>query len=377
MNFEEHAAKLLLAAEGIHVPVARLVLSASDAEEAARDLGAVMVKAQVATGKRGKAGGIKSAGNAPQARKVAAEILGMEIAGLLVRRVLIEQQCAIASEYYAAILNDPKTQGPLVLYSPHGGMDIEEIAAAHPDAIYRFPVDIRKGYNATDAVSMLAGAVAEPSIDAVADVLVKLYQTYRNNDAELVEINPLALTTSGCLMALDCKFVLDDSSIKRQAALADRGVPETLSDREAEAKQLGFKYIELDGEVGVLANGAGLTMTTMDVVQYYGARPANFLEIGGDAYTLAKPALALLLGNSSIKALVVNFCGAFARTDVMVQGVVSAWNELKPALPVFFSVHGTGEEQAVAMLKAELGIEPFETMDEAIVAAIESCRETQ
>ena len=376
MNFEEHAAKPLLAAEGIRVPSGRLVESASQALNAAAELGKpVVVKAQVPTGKRGKAGGIKSADNAEETGAAAAQILGMEIAGHRVERVLVEEQCVIAKEYYAAILNDAETSGPLVLFSVHGGMDIEEIAATHENAICRFPVDIRKGFEKSDATGMLNGVSLQPSVEAVADVLVRLYQTYRNNDAELVEINPLVATANGDLIALDCKFVLDDSSIKRQATLAANAVPEVLTSMEAEARDLGFKYIDLDGDVGVLANGAGLTMTTMDVVKHYGARPANFLEIGGDAYTLAKPALALLLSNSNIKSLVVNFCGAFARTDVMVKGVISAWTELNPELPIFFSVHGTGEEEAVAMLRAKLGIEPFNTMDEAIQAAIASVGE--
>ena len=182
----------------------------------------------------------------------------------------------------------------------------------------------------------------------------------------------MVVTTGGDLIALDCKFVLDDSSIKRQESLAKSGVAESMTSLEAKAWAAGFKYIDLDGDVGVLANGAGLTMTTMDVVQHYGGQPANFLEIGGDAYTLAKPALSLLLGNSNIKSLVVNFCGAFARTDVMVEGVLDAWSELRPDIPVFLSVHGTGEERAVAMLRSQLGIEPYDTMDEAIRAAISS-----
>ena len=377
MNFEEHAAKPLLAAQGIHVPCARLARTVSECEAAARELGTIMVKAQVPTGKRGKAGGIKPAGDPSQAREAASNILGMQIAGHTVEQVLIEQQCHIAAEYYAAVLNDPDTKGPLVLFSPHGGMDIEEIAATHPGAVYRCCVDIRKGFAESDAMNMLEGVLVKPSVEAVADVLVKLYQTYRENDSELIEINPLALTAGGELMALDCKFVLDDSSIKRQTALERCGSPDNLSAMEAEAKRLGFKYIELDGEIGVLANGAGLTMTTMDVVAHHGARPANFLEIGGDAYTLAKPALSLLLRNPNLKALVVNFCGAFARTDVMVEGVVSAWNELKPDLPIFSSVHGTGEEEALSLLKSELGVEPFETMDQAILAAIAACGETR
>ena len=171
-------------------------------------------------------------------------MLGMEIAGHRVERVLIEEQCAVAKEYYAAIVNDPASKSPLVLFSPHGGMDIEESAAAHPGAIYCCPVDIRAGFVKSDAMAMLRDAPVEPSVDALAEVMTRLYQTYRKNDAELVEVNPLAATIGGELIALDCKFVLDDSSIKRQESLADSGVPEPLTSMEARAQALGFKYID-------------------------------------------------------------------------------------------------------------------------------------
>ena len=263
------------------------------------------MKAQVPTGKRGKAGGIKTATGSDEVTECASQILGIEISGHRVERLLVEQQCQIELEYYAAVLNDPDSKCPLMLFSPHGGMEVEEIAATHPDAIYRHAVDIRAGFDKPAALAMLRGAAVKPGIEAIAEVLAKLYEVYRENDAELVEINPLALTKQGELMALDCKFVLDDSSIKRREELAACGVPEPLSDLEARAQVLGFKYVDLDGEIGVLANGAGLTMTTMDVIQHYGGRPANFLEIGGDAYTLAKPALSLLLTNPRIRCLVV------------------------------------------------------------------------
>jgi len=204
--------------------------------------------------------------------------------------------------------------------------------------------------------------------------LARLYDVYREHDAELVEINPLAVTATGGVLALDCKFVLDDSAIPRQQALAARGVPEQLTDAERRARELGLRYIELDGDIGVLANGAGLTMTTMDAVRHYGGEPANFLEIGGEAYTLAKPALELVLGNPRVKSLVINFCGAFARTDVMMEGVINAWEVLKPELPVFFSVHGTGEDEAVQMLRERLGREPFDLMDDAVKAAVEAAQ---
>ena len=211
---------------------------------------------------------------------------------------------------------------------------------------------------------------------ALADLVARVYALYLESDAELLEINPLALTTEGGLVALDAKLVLDDSGAARQLELAAASDPERLTDLEARSRALGLKYIELDGSVGILANGAGLTMTTMDAVGHYGGRPANFLEIGGDAYTLGRPALEIVLANPRVKSLVVNFCGAFARTDVMVGGLLEAWPEIRPEVPVFFSVHGTGEAEAVAMLRDRLGIEPFDHMDDAVRAAVEAAAGT-
>ena len=375
MNFEEHAAKPLLAAAGIATPPGAVATSADEAEAIARRIGACVVKAQVPTGKRGKAGGIKLAATPEAAAAAAGEILGMEIGGHRVARVLVEAQVGIAAEYYAAVLNDPETKGPLLLFSAMGGIEVEELAATRPDALLRLPIDIRRGPLRGEVAPVLAdlgldGAAAA----AVTEVLEKLYTAYRDNDAELVEINPLALTDDGGLVALDCKFVLDDSALPRQAALAANGSPEALTDLEAEARAIGLRFIELDGSVGVLANGAGLTMTTIDAVRHYGGEPANFLEIGGDAYVKATPALKLVLANPKVKSLLINFCGAVARTDVMTGGVLDAWDELKPSLPVFFSIHGTGEEEAVAMLRERLGLEPFDLMDDAVKAAVEAAR---
>ena len=376
MNFEEHAAKPLLRAAGIAVPRGRLARSADEAREAAAELGgAVVVKAQVPAGKRGKAGGIRVAGDAAAARDAAEAILGMEIAGHRVASVLVEEQAAVAAEYYAAVLNDAASKGPLVMFSPEGGMDVEEVAASMPERLRSAPVDISRGFDLASARAMLEGldlgagdlSAAEA---AVADTLVALYHAYRDNDAELLEVNPLAKLADGRLVALDCKLVLDDSGIERRRALAEKGSPERLTGLEARGKALGLKYIELDGDVGVLANGAGLTMTTMDVVTHHGGRPANFLEIGGDAYTKAKPALELVLDNPRVRSLVVNFCGAFARTDVMTGGVLDAWEALAPSVPIFFSVHGTGSAEARAMLRERLGVTPYETMDEAVAAAV-------
>ena len=374
MNFEEHAAKPLLAASGIDVPRGRLVATPDEAATAAAELGPVVVKAQVPTGKRGKAGGIQAAGDAATARDAAARILGMDIAGHRVERLLVEEQAAIARELYAAVLVSPASKGPLVMFSATGGMDIEAVAATDPGAVREAHVDIRTGFDEDAARALLKGLELGAAEPAVAGFLAKLYACYRANDAELLEVNPLALLDDGRLVALDCKFVLDDSGAARQPELAARGTPERLTDLEARGKALGLRYIALDGDIGVLANGAGLTMTTMDVISHHGGEPANFLEIGGEAYTKAKPALELVLDNPRVKSLVVNFCGAFARTDVMTEGVIDAWQALSPDIPVFFSVHGTGAEEAVAMLEERLGVAPHATMDEAIVAALEAAR---
>ena len=376
MNFEEHAAKPLLAAAGIATPPGAVAMNAQEAETIAARIGACVVKAQVPSGKRGKAGGIKLAGSPAEAGAAAAQILAMEIGGHAVARLLVEAQVPIAAEYYAAVLNDPETKGPLLLFSAAGGMDIEELAATRPETLLRLPVDIRHGPARGAVAQGLAGlGLAAEHLGAVAEVLEKLYAAYREHDAELLEINPLARTDDGRLVALDCKFTLDDSAAPRQEALAARGTPERLTGLEAEGRALGLRFIELDGSVGVLANGAGLTMTTIDAVRHYGGEPANFLEIGGDAYVKAAPALELVLANPKVKSLLINFCGAVARTDVMTGGVLDAWDQLKPELPVFFSIHGTGEEEAVAMLRARLGLEPFDLMDDAVKAAVEAAGE--
>jgi succinyl-CoA synthetase beta subunit len=205
---------------------------------------------------------------------------------------------------------------------------------------------------------------------------VRLYAAYRESDADLAEVNPLVLTVDGEVVALDAKVSIDPSSLPRQEEIVSSASTsqdqEQLTPLERRGRELGLQFIELDGDVGVLANGAGLTMTTLDVVSHYGGRPANFLEIGGDAYTRATPALALVLDNPRVHSLLVNFCGAFARTDVMAEGVITALEELRPDVPVFFTIHGTGEEEAVRLVRDRLGVEPYDLMDDAVKAAVEA-----
>jgi len=384
MNFEEHAGKPLLKAAGIPVPAGAVAKTPDEAAKIAAPLlgnsgGKVVIKAQVPTGKRGKAGGIKLASTAEEAKVHAAKIIGMTIGDHPVEKVLVEQATPFTREFYAAVINDPETKGPKILFSMLGGMDVEEAAEKDPNAMRSLAVDIRKGPALSDVKAMLKGTGLDGLADHVADVLMKLYAAYRANDAELMEINPLAVLEAGGpginqLCALDCKFTMDDSAVARHEELAKSGTPDRLTGLEAKGKALDLKYIELDGDVGVLANGAGLTMTTMDVVRHHGGTPANFLEIGGEAYTKGTDALRLVLENSKVKSLVINFCGAFARTDVMTQGILNAWDELKPQLPTFWSVHGTGDVEAVAMLKERLGVDPLPDMSAACKAAVDAAK---
>ena len=375
MNFEEHAAKsLVLAPAAIPVLRAILCLSAKESAMAAAQIGPCVVKAQVPVGKRGKAGGIKLANTPKEAEQVARQILGMRIGDYTVERLLVEQQAKIIREFYAAVLCDTTLRKPLILFSTEGGMDIEEIAAEKPKAIRRLAVDIEKAPSAKDISSMLAGLGLGAAEAQVTDILQKLHAAYRARDAELLEVNPLALLSDGRVVALDCKFVLDDAAIYRQADIAAGGGASAMTDLERRGAEAGLKLIQLDGNVGVLANGAGLTMTTMDVIRHYGGKPANFLEIGGEAYTKAEIALDLVLSNPGVKSLVINFCGAFARTDVMAEGVIRAWHKLAPRVPVFFSIHGTGEDEAVALVREQLGIEPYDVMEDAIQAAVKAAQ---
>jgi succinyl-CoA synthetase beta subunit len=368
MNLEEHVGKSLLAAASIEVPKGELATSADAAAEIAARLGACVVKAQVAAGRRGKAGGIRMVDNAEAARAAVEALLGTTVGGYPVERVLVERRVAIARELYAAILMDADSKGPLILASARGGMEVEEIAGRHPGSLVRIPVDIRQGIEAREIAARLSANLPQET----ADLLARLCEVFARSDAELLEINPLALTEDERLVALDCKLVLDDAAIPRRPELAALGTPEPRTSLEARAAEHGLKYIELDGDVGVLANGAGLTMTTMDAIRHYGGAPANFLEIGGEAYRLARPALEVVLANSRVRSLVVNFCGAFARTDVMTEGVIEAWQQLRPTVPVFFSIHGTGEVEAIALVRERLKLEPFERMDDAVKAAVEA-----
>lgn len=345
MKLTEHQAKTLLAARGVPVPNGRLVTTVADARAAADHFGGrVAVKAQVRSGGRGKAGGVVIVDGPDAAAEAAQRLLGSTLNNETVSELLIEQGVDIAEEKYLSVMIDPSAGRPLLMRSDQGGVEIESMT----EGIERTVIP-STGFEAPDTFT-------ETVIDAFADL-----------DALLVEINPLAVTGSGQLIALDAKIELDDSASFRQ----EHPPPsvEEGTEREQAAAELGLRLIELGGDIAVLANGAGLTMATMDAIVHAGGAPANFLEIGGDAYTKATPALELVLSQPGVTSLLVNFCGAFARCDVMTAGVVEAWTALSPDIPINFSISGTGQDEARQMVR-DLGYEPHETMEQAVTAAV-------
>lgn len=369
MFIEEADAKQLIAAGGIAIPDGEVATTGADARAIADRLGPVMVKAQVPTGKRGKGGGIVAAASASEAESAAQQLIGATLGDFVIERVLVEGFADIARELYVAVTIDPSAGCPLVILSTEGGMDIEEVHETAPDKVAMVPVPIGEGLTAATALQIAAETDIDANVQpALAGLLVTLYGLFREYDAQLIEINPLAITGTGELVALDCKLVVDDNAVFRQPGLPDERPIGT--ELELAAKEQDFLFVELDGEVGVLANGAGLTMSTMDAVTALGGRPANFLEVGGMAYKRATPALALVLRNPNVKSLLVNLCGAYARTDVIAEGLIAGWKELQPDLPVSFCIHGTGEERAQQLVREELGVVPHDTMDDAVREAI-------
>ena len=370
LNIPEHAAKAKLAEAGVKVPGGQVATTPEAVLRVASRLGPVMVKAQVPMGGRGKSGGIRSPRTPDEAFSAAVDLLGSRLGGHRVAGVLVEERIPVAAELYAAVLNHPAGPARRVVLSERGGVDIEDTARTDPGLIRTLDIDPRADLPPETALGFAIEAGVGVAAPAVADVLVRMYRLQRDSDAELLEVNPLAVTGSGGVVALDCKLVVDGAAAPRRPARAAAAAPEPLTGRERRARELGLQFVELGGDIGVLANGAGLTMTTMDVIAHLGGRPANFLEIGGDAYTKARPALELVLAHDGVRSLVVNFCGAFARTDVMVEGLTGAWLELRPSVPAFFTIDGTGSSEARRMLRRRLGLEPYPTMDGAIEAAI-------
>jgi succinyl-CoA synthetase beta subunit len=376
VDLYEYQGKATFARFGMPVPQGEVADSVEAAVAAAGRLGyPVVVKAQVLTGGRGKAGGVRLAAGEAELTEVAGAILGLDIKGHVVHRLWIEQASAIAREYYASFTLDRTAKDHLCMLSARGGMEIEELAETDPGAIVRRHVDPLAGFTAADAAAMVAEAgIDEAARDGVAAVLVDLWRCYDEGDADLVEINPLILTDDGRVVALDAKVTLDDSAAFRHPEWADYANLEALDHRERLAREKGLQYVGLDGTVGVIANGAGLAMSTCDVVQQVGGSPANFLDIGGGASAeVMANALQVIATDERVRSIFVNVFGGITRGEEVGKGIAQALQEVHLDAPIVVRLDGTNAEEGRAILEG-LGsarLEQRPTMLEAARRAVE------
>ncbi|MFD4690021.1 ADP-forming succinate--CoA ligase subunit beta [Streptomyces sp. NPDC058463] len=366
MDLYEHQARQLFADHGISVPDAEVVDDPSEARAAAERLGGrVVVKAQVKTGGRGKAGGVKVAADPGAAVVTARQILGMDIKGHRVRSVMLAQPVDIEAEFYVSYVLDRASGTFLAIASAEGGMDIEEVAATRPEAVARIPVDPVEGVTAAKAAEM-AEAAALPA--ATAPVLQALWQVLTQEDALLVEVNPLVRTADGRILALDGKVTLDDNAAFRQSRrFADAADPHGDPLEEAAAAK-GLNYVKLDGEVGIIGNGAGLVMSTLDVVAGCGARPANFLDIGGGASArVMADGLTVILSDPSVKSVFVNVFGGITACDAVADGIVQALDSVHLTKPLVVRLDGNNAARGRAILddRAHPLVQQVTTMDGA------------
>ncbi|MBC9713493.1 ADP-forming succinate--CoA ligase subunit beta [Streptomyces sp. TRM66268-LWL] len=365
MDLYEHQARELFADYGVLVPNAEVADTAKEARAAAERLGGkVVVKAQVKTGGRGKAGGVKPAADAASAEITARQILGMDIKGHTVHKVMLAQPVDIESEFYISYVLDRAAGRFLAIASAEGGMDIEEVAATRPDAVARIPVDPTEGVTA-DKAAEIAAAAGLPAESA--EILVQLWTVLTKEDAVLVEVNPLVRTKDGRLMAIDGKVTLDDNARFRQARWGDGG--STHDDPlEAEAAAKGLNYVKLEGQVGVIGNGAGLVMSTLDVVAGCGAKPANFLDIGGGASAqVMADGLSVILSDPDVRSVFVNVFGGITACDAVADGIVQALGEVNLTKPLVVRLDGNNAAQGRAILDAHAHplVEQQPTMDSA------------
>ena len=372
MNIHEYQAKELLAAQGVPVPMGEVATTPEQAEAIARRLGgAVVVKAQVHVGGRGKAGGVKLASTPEEARDKAAAILGMDIKGLTVEKVLIAPAEDIATEAYVGIILDRASKAPVWMVSAAGGIDIEEVAVTDPEKITKMAVDPRYGFLPHQAHLLATKLYSDPKqVRATAKILQQLYKAFVEAGASLAEINPLITTPSGEVKAIDAKFNIDDNELFRLPAIEALRDVSSEDPAEVLAREANLTFIKLDGDVGCVVNGAGLAMATMDLVKYYGGEPANFLDIGGSSNPeKVVNALKIITTDPQVKAILFNIFGGITRTDDVANGIVTATKMIDIKVPIVIRLTGTNEEIAVKIL-AENGFAAMTDMDEAVQKAV-------
>ena len=370
MDLLEYQGKQLFARHGLKVSSGEVVDNVEDAVAAAGRVGyPVVVKAQVLIGGRGKAGGVKLASDADEVREHAGNILGMDIRGHTVRKLWIEHASDIASEYYASVLLDRSAKQPLVMFSTEGGVDIEEVAEKTPEKLIRHHVDALEGLTREEAVQIATDGRADADIiDGVADALMALYEVWLDEDATLAEINPLIVTPEREVRALDAKVSLDGNALYRHPDSQSLSDAENEDPIERRAKEQGVQYVALDGDIGILGNGAGLVMSTLDVVAGAGGSPANFLDAGGgsDAEKI-KQAVGLILANDAVKAVLFNIFGGITRCDEVARGLIAAFEDIKPSVPFVVRLDGTNDVEGRRLLQeaALPNVYAARTMNEA------------
>jgi succinyl-CoA synthetase beta subunit len=377
VDLYEYQGKQLFARFGIPVSDGRLATAAEEARAAAEAIGGpVVVKAQVLTGGRGKAGGVKLAKDPAEAEAKARDILGLDINGHIVRKVWIEQASDIAKEYYLSITFDRGTKQPLFMLTTEGGVEIEQVARDNPQALARLHVDPLEGFQPYQARRLIYGAAIEDPGEQkqILGIIEKLYRCFVESDAMLTEINPLIVTPAGEVRALDSKFTVDDSALFRHPDIAEMRDVEAADPHERLAREKGVTYVKLDGEVGILGNGAGLAMSTVDVVVVAGGRPANFCDLGGggDAQGVVD-ALEVITSDDQVRSIFFNIFGGITRGDEVARGILAALDQMKIELPIVVRLDGTNAEEGRRLLTeaapANLHVEP--TMLEAAQRAVE------
>ena len=372
MKIHEYQAKEIFARYNIPVTKEVLCFTVDEASAATEKLGLpVVVKAQVLTGGRGKAGGVKLARSQGEAIHAADQILGMDIKGYTVEKVLIAQGVKFSAEFYVGLTIDRNTKSVLFMVSSEGGVEIEEVAKDNPDAILKFPIDPDLGMTPFMARKIAFALFNDFSLVKQASVIFQqLYRIFLDTDASLVEINPLVLTNELKLLALDGKMNFDDNALFRQKEIYALNEPSEDELKEIDAKEKGLTYIRLDGSIGCMVNGAGLAMATMDMIKYYGGSPANFLDIGGSSNPQKViDAMNLILSDKNVKVVMINIFGGITRCDDVARGLVSALNQIKVDIPIVVRLSGTNSKEGLEILKqAHLPI--VETMTQAAQMAI-------
>ncbi len=371
MNLHEYQGKDVFRAGGIPVPPGEVARTVEEAETFAARLGfPVVIKAQVLIGGRGKAGGVKVVKNGQDFTREAGRILGMDIKGHAVRKILITPATAIDKEFYAGIVLDRKYETPLLMVSPAGGVDIEDVARQTPEKILRLHLDERglPAYRARAAARFLD---PRPKVQKqLASVISKLAKVYYSRDCSLAEINPLVVTPSEEVWALDAKVVIDDNALDRHADLADMRDLGAEDPGEVESREKGLSYVRLEGSIGCVVNGAGLAMATMDLIQFHGGKPANFLDIGGSSNPdKVTAAMNILTRDQRVRAVLFNIFGGITRCDDVARGLLAALDRIGTKLPIVIRLTGTNEKEARALLSAR-GMTALSDMDEAVRSVI-------